>query len=740
MDTAPQRAPHRIAGLGAIAGLGLAAAFLWLEAPLDNPRAGAAFLAALGVAVVAGGVSWRLAPAAASWLALTILGWAATLQLIDAPAAVAYQHLDVSAPSRLRLVAIAVLSWQALALMLAGRDHVWAVWRWLRTTFPPAMIAAALAIMFLTAAVPSRDAAAYLTELTISTLLQLLSLFTLVAAARSTPPEVFAKLGAPARWLLGPADVAGVRRINRWILTVAALVIGIASLLSWGSYQWHPHLPDEVGYLLHARYFAEGMWAMPLPPVPAGFHLDLMHYDATRWYSPVPPGWPMVLAVGARLGLPWLVNPVLAGLAVVLAYLLIGRLTTEREARLTTLLLAFSPWFLFMAMNLMTHTLTLVSALAAALGVSMSRERGTWRPALLAGLAVGFVSLVRPLEGIIVAMLLGFWSLAARGKWFRFAPSVALVIGTLTVALLQRPYNAMLTGSPRVFPIMAYFDKYYAPGSNDMGFGANRGLGWTGLDPFPGHGAIDVVINAALNVAQVNVDLLGWPIGSIVFVAGAFLFGPKGMRRLDWWYVAVIAAVAGVHAFYWFSGGPDFGARYWYLIILPCCALVARALTRLDERVAPDSPMVVRSIGVLLTAVALTVYVPWRALGKYYHYRQMRPDVRVLAREHAFGRSLVLVRGARHPDYASAAAYNPVDLRADAPIYAWDASPGIREALLNAYPDRTVWIIDGPSLTRGKFEIVAGPLTPSEARTTTVPPDAAGSSDVYDPVNPPRQP
>ena len=43
-------------------------------------------------------------------------------------------------------------------------------------------------------------------------------------------------------------------------------------------------------------------------------------------------------------------------------------------------------------------------------------------------------------------------------------------------------------------------------GTNDLGFGANRGLGWSGLDPFPGHGVLDVIVNAALNAAAQGWD------------------------------------------------------------------------------------------------------------------------------------------------------------------------------------------------------------------------------------------
>jgi 4-amino-4-deoxy-L-arabinose transferase-like glycosyltransferase len=670
-------------------------------------------------------------------MALVVLGWGACLQLIDAPNGVAYQHLRPDAGSPARVVAIGVLLLQAVAVGTIGRAHVAAFLGWCRAHVRPTVLLAVLAILVLPAAVPSANPVVYAREIVVSSALQLLSILTLAVVIVSAGPSTWRDAQLIIERVLGRVESPGPRRVDAWVLRVAGAVVVISAALSWFAYEAHPHVPDEVVYLLHARYFAEGMLTMPLPPVPAAFNLDLMHYESARWFSPVPPGWPMVLAIGAWLGVPWLVNPLLGGVAVVLTYLVMGHITSGREARLTTLILASSPWFLLMSMNLMTHTATLVFALTGALGVAIARERGSWIAPVIGGLGVGLATLVRPLEGLVVALCLGLWSLGARGRRFRLAPSVALVLGTLATGLLDRPYNQVLTGSSSTFPIMAYTDKYYVAGSNDLGFGPNRGLGWGGLDPFPGHGPADVVVNTTLNTAQWNAELLGWPIGAVSIVAIVLTLGAGYRRRTDWWFVAVIAAVVGAHAFYWFSGGPDFGARYWYLIIVPCCALAARGLTVLDEvpGAARRGSVAARSCALVLMGTALLLYVPWRAVGKYRHYRGMRADVRQLARDHNFGRSLVLVRGANHPDYASAAVYNPVDLRADGPIYAWDASVQIREDLLSAYPDRTVWILDGPSLTGTGYRIAAGPLSPDEARASGIPPHAIGR--VYDPVSPP---
>ena len=78
---------------------------------------------------------------------------------------------------------------------------------------------------------------------------------------------------------------------------------------------------------------------MPAPPVQAAFDMDLMTYEEERWYSPLSPGWPTILALGVFLKVPWLVNPVLAGINVLLTYLLVGEIFSRRTSRLAVLLL-----------------------------------------------------------------------------------------------------------------------------------------------------------------------------------------------------------------------------------------------------------------------------------------------------------------------------------------------------------------------------------------------------------------
>jgi hypothetical protein len=238
-------------------------------------------------------------------------------------------------------------------------------------------------------------------------------------------------------------------------------------------------------------------------------------------------------------------------------------------------------------------------------------------------------------------------------------------------------------------------------------------MGWA-LDPFPGHSPRDALINASLNTFSINIELFGWSIGSLIFAAIA-IFSTK-LRRSDYLMLAVIAVIFGLHFFYYFSGGPDFGARYWFLMLVPLLALTARGIEILGYKLdgsRADSPVggVRVMVAVLvLCLLALVSFIPWRAVDKYHHFRGMRPDIRHLAEKHDFGASVVLIRGDDHPDYASAAVYNPLDLYSDGPVFAWDRNPHVRAQLLNAYQDRSVWILEGPTVTGAGYRIVQGPL------------------------------
>ncbi len=651
----------------------------------------------------------------ARWLALLAAGTAAMLQLTAAGPLIRYQHFLPLAGgwTTTQLAALTVLGLQAALVLSAVVRRGGGLLGWVRARWSGGKVAVlGLALVGMSATL-SASPRAYGQELLLAGLAQLLQLITLGMALEALPARWAARAAA---WFDGAE--AGRDPVP---LLMAALSVGLSALLAVLVYERHPHIPDEAAYLLQARTFARGALTLPTPPVLPAFDVDITLNDHGRWFSAFPPGWPAILALGALVRAEWLVNPLLGGLNVLLAYAVTRRLYDRRTARVAALLLAASPWHLFLAMSFMSQTVTLTVGLLAALGVVRWRQGDSPAWLVLAGAAAGWAGLTRPLDGVLVAGATGLWLLlpgdgvnAARA---RLTGAVAYGTGMGLTGALTLLYNRALTGSPLKFPVMLWSDRVYGPGKNALGFGPDRGFGWTSLDPFPGHGWKDVLVNANLNTFQVNTELLGWGTGSLLLVVAYCLL--RRIERRDLGLLLATFLVVGLHAFYWFSGGPDFGARYWFLVIYPLVALAARAVLAFEAGSSlPGRPL---AAVLLLSVVTLLVFLPWRALDKYWHYRRMRPGVAALADSAGFGRSLVLVQGIRFPDYAGAATFNPLDLQANQPLYAFDADSTLRAGVLAAYPERPVWVIEGPSRTGGPYRIVAGPFPPGAPVTTPIP-------------------
>jgi hypothetical protein len=648
---------------------------------------------------------------AGAWLVLALAGQVASLALYEAGPRVSYHHYRPRGELAADLPIAAVLLAQA-ALVAWGLRRRTGELRAAIARFAPGWRAPALAVlMLLAASKPSYPAARSAAEFGFALAVHLVALANLALAVLELPAHALAALDARLDRWLGARRASGPQPggPDRFAWTLALASAALAALLNVAVYERWPHVPDEVVYLLHAKYLAAGrLWLEP-PPVPAAFDVDLMLLDGGKWYCPVPIGWPVVLALGTLLGAPWLVNPLLGGATVLVAYAFLRELLDRRGARIAVALLAASPWFVFLNMSFMPHAWTLFCALIAALGVARSRRTGSVAWCLLGGAAIGVVALIRPLDGALLAAMLGLWAVGLGGARLRASAIAALVLSTAAVALATLPYNAALTGDPLRFPIQRYVDVVYGPGKNDLGFGPEKGLEWGGLDPWPGHTPLEALVTAQFNVFALDAELFGWSCGSLLFV---WLWLVRGRwSRTDKAMLAFGSVVVLSSLFYWFNGGPDFGARYWYLAIVPCIWLTLSGLRAAEESAV--EPARARALVAALVAFALFTWIPWRAFDKYRRYRGMGPWLHeALPRD--LGRSLVLVAGARFPEFASLAARNPLDLDADAPVFAWDRDHATRIALLERYGDRPVWYV-APWF--GKYPVlVAGPATAETVR------------------------
>ena len=679
-------------------------------------------LIALSVGALALIFSWRT-PLQQSgvWFAYLVAAQGITLQLINAGSKIHFQHYRViqgmSAPYD--IVLLAFLGLLTIAVVQGIRPHAVAVTDWIRTHLGLPRVLMLMGALVVFGAFPSREIHNYFLELLFFAWVMAIQLACLVFGLMSVPPAKMNDWSTRVSGFLNRPGKQG-KGIERLMLVCVTWVLLVAVLLATFSYERHPHSGDEFAYIYQANYFSEGRLDTPVPPVPEAVEGHFVDCNSERCISAVPPGWAVMLSVGAFFDAHWLVNPILAGINVILLFLMLDWLYDRYTARLGILLLSVSPWYLLMSMSFMNHIFSLSCALTAALSVAgMFRHRSAlW--GIPGGLAISMLALTRPLEGLMVGCTLLLVALSLPGWRFKLISAATLSFTSLIGGVVTLYYNQAMTGDSFRFPIMAYTDRTLGVGANALGFGPGKGVSWNGVDAFPGHGLADVAVNALLNTVAMNIELFGWGIGSLLVIVLLCMHRGLGwLQRVDRWMLFFIAVVFGFQSLYWFSGAMSFGARYYFLAIVPLIALTAQAVRHFET--SPESPVSgLNRTGIMLAAIvvlstsAMTTFLPWRAIDKFHHSRDMRPDIRYLIADGDLDSVLLLVSGKTHPDLISALVYSNTDPYGNGPLVAWDKSPSVRQRLLEAYPDRQVFLIDGPSLTGAGYRVTAGPVSARE--------------------------
>ncbi|HNB52461.1 MAG TPA: hypothetical protein PK530_10980 [Anaerolineales bacterium] len=510
---------------------------------------------------------------------------------------------------------------------------------------------------------------------------------------------------------------------------LALLLSLIAIFAAWGIarnvFENIPHLEDELAYVWQAKIMAAGEVTIPSPVEPKKFLVPfVVDYEPNgQRFGKYPLGWPALLAVGIMLGVREWVNPLLAGLAVWLTYVLGKRLMNERAlgervGLLAALLTVTSPFFLVNVGSLLSHAWGLVLSLGfvvawwEAVGSEGAGEQGgkgekekrgreegvRWFAAVTAGTALGMLAVTRPFSAIGVAIPFGLHGLVLLVKGPKEVRGRVIVVGLLMglVSLLVPLWQAVATGDPFLNPYTLWwpYDK--------VGFGPGHGVSEQG------HTLRQGWINTKFALRVAYSDVFGWPKISWIFLP----FGMWAVRRNGKMLLtgSVFLSLLGLYFAYWI-GAWLFGPRYQFEGLYSLTLLSAAGIAWLagwgregekrregeEEKRGMGKWQKVRSLGItalvaLLFVGNLIFYLPTRLDGMFALYGIsaarmepfLSPEVQKLAP------AVIIVHGDKWMDYGNFLELEDPFLTTPF-IFTFGDKSTLKDALQATYPERGIY-------------------------------------------------
>jgi 4-amino-4-deoxy-L-arabinose transferase-like glycosyltransferase len=460
--------------------------------------------------------------------------------------------------------------------------------------------------------------------------------------------------------------------------------------VSYFAFERLPHLEDEVAYLFQARTMALGQLTVASPAHPDAFWTPFVLDHQGQRFGKYPPGWPTVLSIGVLAGSSWLVNPLLAALALYLVYRLGRSLYDRRTGLLGAALGLTSPLFLVLGGSHLSHLVTLVWLLLFTLWFVWTAQGRTRWFALGAGLALGMAFLTRSLTAVAYAAPFAVYSLfqVLTQRQDRGLRYLLVAAGAGALALLLPLYQWAVTGDPWLNPYLLWWPY------DRIGFGP-------GIGAMPGgHAPHWAWINLKQDISRAATDVLGWPALSFLPVLMGLLLRPR--KALDWALLLPFGCLVVAYLFYWI-GSPSrlWGPRY-YFEGFACLWLLASVgllkVWELAKRLGPAArPVMVTSL-LLLVTIGLAANLPARMAQARGFYGITRSQFEPID-EAQLHNALIIVYADRWLEYGAMLGSMSPTLDDDI-VYARGGGDELDAAVIDEYPGRSVYYLSSGVLSR----------------------------------------
>jgi hypothetical protein len=440
---------------------------------------------------------------------------------------------------------------------------------------------------------------------------------------------------------------------------------------------------DGVMYLFQAKIFASGHVTATAPALPDFFRTPFAIFDAGKWYSQYPPGFPALLSLGVALGAAWLVNPALIGLHAVLVHRLAREIASESEARGAGILAGLSPFAVFLGSDYMSNAASLLFATAFMLGVVRFVRGGSPWAVALAGAAGGLGFTVRPYSAVGICFVFALVCAATLVRRRAWRAALAGALGAAPPLVAFALYNLAKTGDPLLLGYTKLHGANQAPAAGI----ADWTLGDYGY----------LVRNALQNLNGLNKDLFQLPVPGLALAALPFV-----LRRPTRWELALglsFASLVGFYSIYYYASfylGPRFLFEGLGALAILAATGLATLFRRLREAALGDDTRRALWIAAALAAlVAFPTAVGLRVRTVHRGYSD--PTILEAVADRGLQRAIVFVAEKQEgPRWIACAAANTPALDGEV-LYARDLGPE-NAKLLALHPGRNGYRWDGKQL------------------------------------------
>jgi hypothetical protein len=400
---------------------------------------------------------------------------------------------------------------------------------------------------------------------------------------------------------------------RRFIAVVGLSIVLTGALVATMAYAGQPALTDELSQAFQGRILMSGRLSATPETYREFFEIPQTVNRFGRWFSEYPVGSGALAAVAGWTGLGILINPLLLAVAAVATWAFARRAYDEATARLAMILVAVSPYAVFMSATRMNSVPALALTAVALAALARWAESTSWRsrflPAAGLGTAIGALVLFRPYDAALIALPVGVFQLAMIRRRRELAPSLAVQItAAIAICSIQLWVNARTTGSPFLFGYDALNGAAHRPGFHvdPLGF------------PFtPGRGLDHVM----LDLQRLNTTLFESSVPALVFILAAMWLAEP--TPWDWLLAGVTLSLLAGYGMYWYQGQLN-EPRFLFPAVVCLVVFAARFSVLLFRRRAPIPTGVALILPVCVGLAFLPSSIGNRSTGIWLRLSQMR--------------------------------------------------------------------------------------------------------------------